>query len=77
MSHNFSLLRLLCISINLPQPCMEYCCHMWAGSPSYYLELLGKLQKRICRTISPSLATSLEPLVHCQNIASLSLFYRY
>ena len=32
------------------QPCMEYCCHAWAGAPSYYLEMLDKLQKRICRT---------------------------
>ena len=23
-------------------PCMEYCCHAWAGAPSCYLELLGK-----------------------------------
>ena len=46
-------------------PCMEYCCHIWAGAPSYYLELLDKLQKQICRTVSPSLATSLEPLAHC------------
>ena len=26
-------------------PCMEYCCHYWAGAPSCYLELLDKLQK--------------------------------
>ena len=26
-------------------PCMEYCCHVWAGDPSCYLELLDKLQK--------------------------------
>ena len=26
-------------------PCMEYCCHVWAGAPSSYLELLDKLQK--------------------------------
>ena len=26
-------------------PCMEYCCHVWAGVPSCYLELLDKLQK--------------------------------
>ena len=59
------------------QPCMEYCCHFWAGAPSCYLELLDKLQKWICRTVGPSLAASLEPLAHCQNVASLSLFYRY
>ena len=43
-------------------PCVEYCCHVWADAPSCYLELLDKLQKRICRTVGPSLATSLEPL---------------
>ena len=26
------------------RPCMEYCCHVWAGAPSCYLELLDKLQ---------------------------------
>ena len=44
------------------RPCMEYCCHIWTGAPSCYLELLGKLQKQICRTVGPSLAASLEPL---------------
>ena len=43
---------------------MEYCCHIWAGAPSCYLELLDKLQKQICRTVGPSLAASLEPLAH-------------
>ena len=46
------------------RPYMEYCCHVWAGAPSCYLELLDKLQKRISRTVSPSLAASLEPLAH-------------
>ena len=58
-------------------PCMEYCCHVWAGAPSCYLELLDKLQKRICRIVGPSLAVSVEPLAHRRNVASLSLFYRY
>ena len=56
---------------------MEYCCHVQAGAPSFYLELLDKLQNRICRTVGPSIATSLEPLPHRRNVASLSLFYRY
>ena len=59
------------------QPCMEYCCHVWTGAPSCYLELLDKLQKQICRTVDPALATSLELLAHCQNVTSLSPFYRY
>ena len=33
--------------------CMEYCCHVWAGAPSCYLELLDKLQKWICRIVGP------------------------
>ena len=56
---------------------MEYCCLLWAGDPSCYLKLLYKLQKWICRTVGPSLVASLEPLAHCRNVTSLSLFYRY
>ena len=59
------------------RPCIEYCSDVWAGTPSCYLELLDKLQKRICKTVGPSLATSFEPLAHRRNAASLSLFYRY
>ena len=58
-------------------PCMEYCCQVWAGAPSFYLELLDKLQKRICSTGGPSIGASLEPFAHHQNVATLSLFYRY
>ena len=58
-------------------PCMEYCCLVWAGAPSCYLELLDKLQKRICRAVGPSLGAFLEPLAHHRKVASLSLLYRY
>ena len=58
-------------------PCMEYCCHVWAGAPSCYLDMLDKLQKRICRIVGSSLAASIEPLAHRRNVASLNLFYRY
>ena len=54
--------------------CIENCCHIWAGAPSCYIELLDKLQKRISRTIGPSLAIFLEPLAHRRNEASLRLF---
>ena len=52
---------------------MGYCCHVRASAPSCYLKLLDKLQKR---AVGSSLATSLEPLAHCQNVTGLSLFYR-
>ena len=56
----FFLLRLLCIYKSTIRPCMEYFCHVWAGAPRYYFE-----------TVFPSLATSLEPLAHRRNVASL------
>ena len=61
------------------QPCMWYCCYTWAGTPICYLDLdlLDKLQKQICRIVSPSLAGPLEPLAHRRNVASPSLCYRY
>ena len=34
-----------CLYKSTIHPCMEYCCHVWAGAPSCYLELLDKLQK--------------------------------
>ena len=59
------------------RPYMEYCCYIWAGAPNCYLELLDKLLKRICRTVGPSLTTSLDPLAHRQEGTILSLFYKY
>ena len=59
------------------RPCLEYCCHVWGGAPSCYLKLLDKLQKRICRTVGPSLPASLDPLAHRRNVTCSSLFYRY
>ena len=41
------------------------------------MELLDKLHKRICRTVGPSFAASLELIVDRRNVASLSLFYNY
>ena len=71
---SFFLLRLLCISINLLYDHIwEYCCYVWAGALSCYLELLDELQKRICRTLGPSLAAYLEPLAYRCNVAIFSI----
>ena len=67
----------LCLYKSTICPCMEYCCHIWPCAPGCYFELLDKLQRQICWTAGPSLAASAEPLAHCRNVASLSLFYRY
>ena len=66
----------LYLYISAIRSCLEYFCHAWTGAPSCYLDMLYKLQKRICRAVGPSLAASLEPLAHCQSVVSLSVFYR-
>ena len=59
------------------RPCMEYCCHICADTPSCYLALLDKLQKRIFRIVGPSLAASFESLAQRRNVTSFCLFCRY
>ena len=53
--------------------CMKYYCHVWAGAPRCFWELLDKLRKWICRTVAPSLAASLETLTHCKNVAFIGI----
>ena len=55
-------------------PCIEYCCHILAGAPSCYLELLDRLSKPICRSVGPSLAASLEPLNQLLKCGQLDSF---
>ena len=62
--------KTLYLYISTLWPFLEYCCHVWTGAHSCYLELLDQLQKQICRTVDPSLATSLELLAHRENVAS-------
>ena len=59
----------------IPWPWMEYCCHVWAVTPSSYLDMLDMLEKWIYRTVTPS--ASLEPLAHKRSVVNLSPFYRY
>ena len=68
--------QFFCLYKSTIVPCMESC-HAQAGAPSCYLDMLDKLQKQICRTVGPSLATSLGSLAHRHNIVSLSIFYKY
>ena len=51
------------------RPFMEHCCHIWAGVSNCKNEYAG--------LFGLSFTTSLEPLVHRRNVASLSHFYRY
>ena len=50
--------------------CQGWCLQLLLG-------IVRKPQKRICRTVGPSLAAFLEALAHCRIVAGLSLLYRY
>ena len=54
--------------------CIRYCCYVYVGASSYYLERLDKPQKQTCRNVGPLLAASLEPSAHLRNVASLKFF---
>ena len=59
------------------RPKMEYCSHIWAGSPMNALSVLDRLQNRIKYLIGDQLFQTLQTLGHRRNVACLSLFYRY
>ena len=77
----------LCLNKSTIRPYVEYCCHVWAGAPSIYLELLDKLQKRIFRTVvtktniqdcwsfTSCFSWTLDSLLKCGQLKSFSLFF--
>ena len=67
----------LCLCKSTLRSCMEYFCHVWAGAPSCYLNMLDKLHKRVFRNVEFALFASLEPLAHRRNIAILGVFCSY
>ena len=72
-SISFFLLMLLFIPINLPYGLAQNTVVM-----SGLVLLVGdKKATRLYTIVGPSRAVCLEPLAHCGNVASLSLFYRY
>ena len=62
---------------SLIRPCMEYCCHIWAGASVSVLNMLDRIQRRVINMVGPKLSSNLQSLSHRRDVASLSLFYRY
>ena len=53
---------------------LQYCCYVWTGAPSRYLEMFDKPQKQACRIAESSLTLhSLVP--HRRNVAGLNFFF--
>ena len=59
------------------RPTMEYCCHLWAGASHRSLSALDSVQHRLKGLVGPDLYSTLQPLSHRRDVASISLFYRY
>ena len=60
------------------QLCKQCCCHVWVDAPNCSkLDIVDRLQKRVCRTIDLALAPSHELLTHLRIVASLSVFCGY
>ena len=59
------------------RPCIEYCCHILAGTPANCLSLLDRMKRRICNAIGQDLSSKLDSLSQRRTVASLSLFYKY
>ena len=58
------------------QPFMEYCCHVWAGGLVATWSCQTNYKNKYAGLSALHLLLLLNPLAHCQNVASLSLFYR-
>ena len=56
---------------------MECCCHIWAGAPQLLLGIVRQAAKTDMQDCWSLTCCFFEPLPHCRNVASLSLFYRY
>ena len=72
----FSSSHLLSIYKSQIRPSLEYCFHVWGGTPKSTLCLLDKVQSKAIRLINnPYLTKSLQPLSHGRLVGDLSIYY--
>ena len=71
----FSSAELLQLYVGLIRPCVEYCSHVWGGSP--YTRLLDRVEAKAFRLVGDArLTSSLDSLSLRRSVASLTIFYR-
>ena len=49
---------------SLIRPCMEYCCHIWAGASATVLNMLDRIQRRVIYMVGQKLSSNLQSLTH-------------
>ena len=74
----FSPSKLLTIYKSQIHPSLEYCSHVWGGTPKSSLHLLDRVQSTAILLINnPNLTNFLQSLSHRLLVADLSIFYHY
>ena len=77
-SFSRTLSQLLAIYKSQIHPSLEYCSHVYGGTPKSSLRLLVKVHSNATRLINhPGLIRSLQSLSYHRLVADLSIFYRY
>merc|ERR1712121_209 len=71
----FSSAELLQLYVGLIRPCLEYCSHVWGGSP--FTRILDRVEAKAFRLVNDArLTSSLDSLSLRRRVASLTIFYR-
>ena len=74
-ARGFSSSHLLTTYKSQIRPSLDYCSHVWGGTPKSTLCLLDKVQSKAIRLINnPNLTKSLQPLCHRRLVEDLSIF---
>ena len=74
----FTQTQLLTLYKSQVRPIVEYCSHIWGGSPPSVLKLIDRIQRKAIKLINnESLTKKLQTLSHRRSVSSLCLFYKY
>ena len=73
----FSFSHLLSTYKSQIRPSLDYCSHVWGGTPKSTLCLYKVHSKAICLINNPNLTKSLQSLSHRRLVEDFSIFYIY
>ena len=54
---NLSSEFLPCLYKSTIRPCTDYCSHSRTGAANYFLDMMDKIPKRVCRAVAPTLGS--------------------
>lgn len=57
--------------------CLKHFRHIWLLYSAMYLDIIEKIQRKLCNFIGAYLVSRLHLCSHCRNVASVFYFYKY